>query len=295
MSSSNDKNTYVINSNTKGKPLKQYAPPNKKTKLAVGGQSSTSNSQPPPTTLTSKVNEDKAATSTTSDKLPSSEFGLTLRERAEIYVHSMAMKGIQKTSQGSYTCTECNFGYSFTSVENALTHTKTHFEGKPYKCNYCTETFAIQKDFLQHRKVHHSKKPTNSNTNNDNNFKVPLPPSPTKQPLTFSTPTTTTPLTPSTTTTKKPVFLSPRNLPSMVRPPVVQTSTGSTTTKATTTTTAIKAGEITLSNKNLITFGQPGPANKNKPFKCQVPGCEWSYPNANELGWHIKAHSQSRV
>lgn len=167
-----------------------------------------------------------------------------------MYVQTKAVEVIKKTSQG-FTCVQCSEGYCFTSVENALTHTKTHFEGRPYKCELCEETFAIQKVFLQHRKSHYpSRKPSFPKT-----------------------------------TTKPPVFLSPRN----ANTPVIPAN------KISEPVGIKPPTKDSLSNKEMQSFGQPGPGNRNKQFKCTVPKCEWSYALANELEWHMKAHSQSRV
>ena len=66
---------------------------------------------------------------------------------------------IEKLSNGNgFRCLVCqDTGYAFTNLDMAISHAKTHFESKPYKCDLCDELFAIQRELLTHRKTMHSK------------------------------------------------------------------------------------------------------------------------------------------
>ncbi|CAL8093056.1 unnamed protein product [Orchesella dallaii] len=85
------------------------------------------------------------------------EFGLTLREKAEIYVIGKAKDAVEKVSNG-FRCTVCEENrYIYSNYDTAVAHTKTHYESKPYKCEHCDELFSIQKELLKHRKTIHAK------------------------------------------------------------------------------------------------------------------------------------------
>jgi len=69
--------------------------------------------------------------------------------------------------------------------------------------------------------------------------------------------------------------------PAVVKTPSASTLTGNPVTSAPAIVKAIKPVTVLKDTK--------------KQFKCQVDGCQWSYATAEELGWHMKAHSQARV
>ncbi|ODM99824.1 PR domain zinc finger protein 16 [Orchesella cincta] len=153
-SSTSEMNVKIKNVHSKSVPTTKAS-----TSSSSSGKHKNLYSPPPPEghSESSKPKSKQPEPTNSASKKGVFEFGLTLREKAEIYVIQKAKDAVEKVSNG-YRCTVCEENrYIYSNHDTAVAHTKTHFESKKYRCEFCNELFSIQRELLKHRKTMHPK------------------------------------------------------------------------------------------------------------------------------------------